>query len=76
MRRGPWATGAVPRTSTFGLTNATLPFARQLANKGLVEAVKSNPHLAEGVNTYKGKITYEAVAMSQGLEYTPLVQLL
>jgi alanine dehydrogenase len=68
--------GAVPRTSTFGLTNATLPFARQLANKGLVEAVKSNPHLAEGVNTYKGKITYEAVAMSQGLEYTPLVQLL
>ena len=68
--------GAVPRTSTFGLTNATLPFALQLANKGFVEAVSSNPHLAEGVNTFKGKITYEAVATSQGHEYTPLNSLL
>ena len=68
--------GAVPRTSTFGLTNATLQFALQLANRGFVKAVASNPHLAEGVNTYKGKITYEAVATSQGLEYTPLESLL
>ncbi len=68
--------GAVPRTSTFGLTNATLPFARQLANRGFVDAVRSNRHLAEGVNTYKGKITYEAVATSQGHEYTPLDSLL
>jgi alanine dehydrogenase len=68
--------GAVPRTSTFGLTNATLPFALQLANRGFVEAVRSNPHLAEGVNTFKGKITYEAVATSQNLEYTPLSSLL
>ena len=67
--------GAVPRTSTFGLTNATLPFARQLANKGFVDAVRSNPHLAAGVNTFKGKITYEAVATSQGHDYTPLDQL-
>jgi alanine dehydrogenase len=68
--------GAVPRTSTFGLTNATLPFALQLAKKGFVDAVRSNPHLAEGVNTFKGKITYEAVATSQNLEYTPLSSLL
>ena len=68
--------GAVPRTSTFGLTNATLPYARQLANKGFHEAVSANPHLAAGVNTYKGKITYEAVATSQGREYTSLDALL
>lgn len=68
--------GAVPRTSTFGLTNATLPFALQLANKGFAEAVQHNPHLAAGVNTYKGKITYEAVATSQGHGYTPLSELL
>ena len=68
--------GAVPRTSTFGLTNATLPFALQLANRGFVGAVRANHHLAEGVNTYKGKITYEAVATSQGHEYTPLEKLL
>ena len=68
--------GAVPRTSTFGLTNATLPFALQLANKGFVAAVRSNAHLAEGVNTYMGKITYEAVATSQGHAYTPLSSLL
>jgi alanine dehydrogenase len=68
--------GAVPRTSTFGLTNATLPYARQLANKGFHEAVRANPHLAAGVNTYKGKITYEAVATSQGREYTSLDALL
>jgi alanine dehydrogenase len=68
--------GAVPRTSTFGLTNATLPFALQLANKGFVNAVRSNPHLADGVNTFRGKITYEAVATSQGHEYTSLSSLL
>ncbi|HQR38900.1 MAG TPA: alanine dehydrogenase [Blastocatellia bacterium] len=68
--------GAVPRTSTFGLTNATLPFALQLANKGFVEAVRGNHHLAEGVNTYKGKIVYEAVATSQGRPYTALESLL
>jgi alanine dehydrogenase len=67
---------AVPRTSTFGLTNATLPFALQLAGKGFVEAVRSNHHLAAGVNTYKGKITYEAVATSQGHDYTSLESLL
>jgi alanine dehydrogenase len=68
--------GAVPRTSTFGLTNATLPYALQLAKKGFTEAVSTNPHLAKGVNTYKGKIVYEAVATSQNRDYTPLAELL
>ena len=64
--------GAVPRTSTFALTNATLPYALELANKGFEKAIQENEHLAEGVNTYAGKLTYEAVATSQDLEYTPL----
>jgi alanine dehydrogenase len=62
--------GAVPRTSTFALTNATLPYALKLANKGFIEAINSDPGLKEGVNTYAGKLTYKAVAEAQGLEYT------
>ena len=62
--------GAVPRTSTFALTNATLPYALKLANKGFMDAVYSDAGLKEGVNTYAGKLTYEAVAVAQGLEYT------
>jgi alanine dehydrogenase len=68
--------GAVPRTSTFALTNATLPYALKLANHGFHTAVASDPGLKEGVNTYGGKLTYEAVAVSQGREYAPLDQLL
>ena len=68
--------GAVPRTSTFALTNATLPYALDLANKGFEKAIADDAGLAEGVNTYAGKLTYEAVATSQGLEYTPLNTLL
>lgn len=64
--------GAVPRTSTFALTNATLPYALALANKGFEKAIRDDKGLAEGVNTYAGKLTYEAVATSQNLEYTPL----
>lgn len=64
--------GAVPRTSTFALTNATLPYALDLANKGLEKALKDDEGLREGVNTHAGKLTYEAVATSQGLDYTPL----
>lgn len=64
--------GAVPRTSTFALTNATLPYALDLANKGFEKAIKDDEGLREGVNTYAGKLTYEAVATSQNLEYTPL----
>jgi alanine dehydrogenase len=68
--------GAVPRTSTFALTNATLPYVLKLANKGFLAAVASDPGLKAGVNTYAGKLTYEAVATAQNLAYTPLDQLL
>jgi alanine dehydrogenase len=68
--------GAVPRTSTFALTNATLPYALKLANKGFIAAIASDPGLKEGVNTYGGKLTYEAVATAQGLEYTSLDEML
>ncbi len=52
--------GAVPRTSTFALNNATLPYALALANKGVAQAVQEDPGLLLGVNTYKGHITYAA----------------
>ncbi|MBD0370158.1 MAG: alanine dehydrogenase [Pyrinomonadaceae bacterium] len=67
--------GAVPRTSTFALTNATLPYALKLANLGFLAAIESDSHLKEGVNTYAGHCTYEAVAKDQGLEYTPIDQI-
>ena len=68
--------GAVPRTSTFALTNATLPYAQALAGKGFDQAIMDDSGLREGVNTYAGKLTYEAVATSQNLEYTSLDSLL
>jgi alanine dehydrogenase len=68
--------GAVPRTSTFALTNATLPYALDLANKGFEAAIRDDDGLREGVNTYAGKLTYEAVATSQNLEYTALDSLI
>ena len=64
--------GAVPRTSTLALTNATLPYALQLANKGLLEAMKNNEALCHGVNTHEGRVTHPAVAKSVQLPYTPL----
>ncbi len=68
--------GAVPRTSTLALTNATLPFALKIANLGVEPAVRSDPHLWPGVNTYAGHITCEPVAESQGRPYTDLETLL
>ena len=68
--------GAVPRTSTFALTNATLPYALRLANRGFLGAISSDPGLKEGVNTYAGKLTYEAVAVAQNLEHTSLDEML
>src|SRR5205085_6144935 len=68
--------GAVPRTSTFALTNATLPYALKLAKKGFKDAIRADRHLKAGVNTYAGHITYEAVAESQGLAYKPLDELI
>ncbi|MDH5505698.1 MAG: alanine dehydrogenase, partial [Anaerolineae bacterium] len=61
--------GAVPRTSTYALSNATLPYALRLADLGLEAAVQRDPGLALGVNTYQGKVTYPAVAEAFGLEY-------
>jgi alanine dehydrogenase len=68
--------GAVPRTSTIALTNATLPYTRLLANRGFESAIRDNSGLAEGVNVYKGAITYKAVAESQSRDYTALNELL
>jgi alanine dehydrogenase len=68
--------GAVPRTSTIALTNATLPYTRLLAKKGFEQAVRDDAGLAEGVNVYKGAITYKAVAESQSRDYTALQSLL
>jgi len=53
-----------------------LPYALKLANLGFKAAVMSDPGLSEGVNTYAGKLTYNAVALSQGRAYMPLSQLL
>jgi alanine dehydrogenase len=64
--------GAVPRTSTHGLSNATLPYVQALANKGFESAVRADPALARGVNTLGGQVTYQAVAEAFGLPYTPL----
>ncbi|MCA0969815.1 alanine dehydrogenase [Halobacillus litoralis] len=61
--------GAVPRTSTIGLTNVTVPYAIQLANKGYVKACQDSEPLMKGINTLEGYVTYKAVAEAQGLEY-------
>ncbi len=63
--------GAVARTSTFALNNATLPFTLTLADKGYAKACKDNAHLLAGLNIHRGALTYEAVAHAQKREYTP-----
>jgi alanine dehydrogenase len=68
--------GAVPITSTYALTNATLPYVIDLANHGVAEAVRANPGFAPGVNVVGGKVTYEAVAQATGHEYVPLMDAL
>ncbi len=68
--------GAVPVTSTAGLTNVTLPYVEQIADCGVREAVARNRALGRGVNVFEGKLTYEAVAEAHGLEYSPLEQVL
>jgi len=60
--------GGVPRTSTLALTNATLPYALQLANKGWKRALKENPALLKGLNVTDGKVTYAGVAEAFGME--------
>ena len=61
--------GAVPRTSTFALTNATLPFVKALAKHGWVEALRRDPHLANGLNVHAGHVNHEAVARDLGYAY-------
>lgn len=63
--------GAVPRTSTIALTNVTMTYALQIANKGVKNAILSNPALKLGLNTANGGITYKAVAKDLGYDYTP-----
>jgi alanine dehydrogenase len=68
--------GAVPRTSTFALTNATISYALELANKGLEKALLESSALSLGVNTYRGYVTFAAVAEAVGKPYTTLHSLL
>jgi alanine dehydrogenase len=60
--------GAVPRTSTFALNNATLPYIVSIANKGVKAALLEDPHLLNGLNVYQGQVTCRSVAQSLGLE--------
>ncbi|TPE69889.1 alanine dehydrogenase [Halalkalibacterium halodurans] len=68
--------GAVPRTSTIGLTNVTIPYALAIANKGYVQACLDDPALRKGLNTLAGHIVYEAVAVSQNKPYKDVMDLL
>ena len=66
--------GAVARTSTFALNNATLPFIAQVAEMGYLEAMQANPHLLAGLNAYHGQLTYAAVAEAQGRDHVPAIE--
>ncbi|MGP4108296.1 alanine dehydrogenase [Virgibacillus sp. L01] len=68
--------GAVPRTSTIGLTNVTVPYALQLANKGYQKACSDNEALLKGINTLDGYVTFQAVAESHDLHYNDVHTLL
>jgi alanine dehydrogenase len=68
--------GAVPRTSTYALTNVTLPYALEIAGRGLEGAVRADPALGHGVNVYAGRVTNDGVAAAHGLEATPLGSLI
>ncbi|WP_099303599.1 alanine dehydrogenase [Bacillus sp. Marseille-P3800] len=63
--------GAVPRTSTIALTNVTIPYAKQIADQGIKQALSRNPALAKGLNTAAGFVTYEAVARDLAFDYKP-----
>jgi alanine dehydrogenase len=68
--------GAVPHTSTYALTNVTLPYALELANKGWRRALREDISLAKGLNTYDGQVTYGPVAEAHGLAHRPLAEVL
>jgi alanine dehydrogenase len=66
----------VARTSTFALNNATLPFVLAIADKGVLGALRDDPHLRAGLNVYQGKITHPAVAEALGLAVADVDQAL
>jgi alanine dehydrogenase len=68
--------GAVPRTSTYALTNVTLPYVVEIASHGLEDALRADAALAAGVNVYGGEITNAGVAQAHYLPFTPLAELL
>jgi alanine dehydrogenase len=68
--------GAVARTSTLALNNATLPYVLALANHGVEQALRSNHHLRNGLNIYRGQVTCQAVAEALKLQYVPAEQVL
>jgi len=68
--------GAVARTSTFALTNVTLGYALDIANKGFFRAIQGNRSLRKGVNVIHGKLTYKAIAEALNIMYTPLEEAL
>lgn len=72
----PNMAGAVPKTSTLALTNATLPYAVEIANKGWKAAMKENPEIRGGANVIEGKVTYKSVADAFGYDYVPVEDLL
>jgi len=64
--------GAVPRTSTYALTNVTMPYVLEIATGGIESAVRGDPSLARGVNTWDGRVTNEGVAEAHALAYAPI----
>ncbi|MEV6301424.1 alanine dehydrogenase [Actinoplanes sp. NPDC051861] len=68
--------GAVPHTSTYALTNVTLPYAVELANRGWRDALRTDPALAAGLNTFDGQVVYGPVAEAHGMRSTPLTEVL
>jgi alanine dehydrogenase len=68
--------GAVPHTSTYALTNVTLPYALELAHRGWRVALRNDPALAFGLNTYGGRVTYGPVAEAHGMDHVPLAEVL
>jgi alanine dehydrogenase len=68
--------GALPRTSSVALANATLPYALEIADKGWSQAMQENPAIKCGANVVKGKVTHKGVAAALDINYTPIDELL
>ena len=68
--------GALAQTSTLALTNATLPYTIEIADKGWEKALRENPEIREGANVVRGKVTFKGVAGAFGLKFTPIDTLL